>query len=51
MIFFQNQPFSKILSEISNRLDLDQSGHFVGPDLVPNCLQNFLTISADNTWK
>ena len=24
---------------ISNRLDPDQDQHFVGPDLVPNCLE------------
>ena len=31
---------------MSNRLDLDQAQHFVGPDLVPNCLQK---LSADDT--
>ena len=30
---------------VSNSLDPDQAGHFVGPDLVPNCLQR---LSADN---
>ena len=44
--FFQNQPFRKIISIISNRLDPDQSQHLVGPDLVLNCLQK---ISADDT--
>ena len=31
---------------VSNSLDPDQFGHFVGPDLGPNCLQS---LSADNT--
>ena len=30
---------------MSKGLDLDQDGHFVGPDLGPNCLQRF---SADD---
>ena len=30
---------------VSNNLDPDQAQHFVGPDLVPNCLQK---LSADN---
>ena len=34
--FFQNQ-LSRIPS-VSNILDPDQAGHFVGPDLGPNCL-------------
>ena len=25
--------------KVSNSLDPDQSGHYVGPDLGPNCLQ------------
>ena len=29
---------------MSNSLDLDQARHFVGPDLVQNCLQR---LSAD----
>ena len=51
--FFQNQLFLKIPSE-SNSLDPDQADSldpdqaqcFVGPDLVPNCLQ---MSSADDT--
>ena len=31
---------------VSNSLDPDQAQHFVGPDLVPNCLQK---LSADDT--
>ena len=32
--------FQKNLSvRVSNSLDPDQDGHFVGPDLGPNCLQ------------
>ena len=31
---------------MSNRLDSDQVGHSVGPDLGPNCLQK---LSADDT--
>ena len=27
---------------MSNNLDPDQDGHFVGPNLGPNCLQNLL---------
>ena len=30
---------------VSNSLDPDQDRHFVGPDLVPNCLQR---LSADD---
>ena len=30
---------------MSNSLDPDQAGHFVGPDLGPNCLQ---MLSADD---
>ena len=33
---------------MSNSLDLDQARHFVGPDLVPNCLQR---LSADDTCR
>ena len=52
--FFKIQmyTFSKITFKntirVSNSLDQDQAGHFVGPDLVPNCLQR---LSADNTSK
>ena len=34
--------FEKLFQEfilVSNRLDADQAGHFVGPDLGPICLQ------------
>ena len=30
---------------VSNSLDPDQAGHYVGPDLGPNCLQR---LSPDN---
>ena len=33
---------------MSNSLDPDQAGHFVEPDLDPNCLQKF---SSDETIK
>ena len=35
----------------ANRLDPDQAQHFVGPDLGPNCLQNYqlMTISTINS--
>ena len=39
IIFFENS-FRKTISAIS--LDPDQSRHFVGPDLGPNCLQRLL---------
>ena len=43
LIFFQNYYFQKILSQIlsgvTNSLDPDQAGQFVGPDLGPNYLQ------------
>ena len=42
--FFQINFFKKLIISVSNRLDLDQDRHFVGPDLGPNCLQWF---SAD----
>ena len=29
---------------MSNSLDPDQVGHFVGPDLGPNCLQKLSTL-------
>ena len=42
LIFFKST-FSKnsirIVIRVSNSLDPDQTQHFVGPDLVPNCLQ------------
>ena len=48
--FFRNRFFSKnsfrITIRVANSLDLDQARHFVGPDLVPNCLQK---LSADDT--
>ena len=41
--FFPKLTFSKnsfgITIRVANRLDPDQARHFVGPDLVPNCLQ------------
>ena len=33
---------------MSNNLNPDQARRFVGPDLVPNCLQK---LSADDTWR
>ena len=39
--------FSNIIN-VSNNLDPDQARHYVGPDLVPNCLQR---LSADDTFK
>ena len=48
-IFFKINIFRKILSgisSVSNNLDPDQAGHFVRPDLHPNCLQK---LSADDT--
>ena len=34
---------------MSNSLDPDQAPHFVGPDLVPNCLRK---LSAEDTrWQ
>ena len=33
---------------VSNSLDSDQAGHFVGPDLGPNCLQR---LSANTHWQ
>ena len=35
---------------VSNSLDPDQAGHFVGPDLDPNCLQRLLT-EGDVKWE
>ena len=40
--FFQNQLFEKSFRNtirVSNSLDPDQARRFVGPGLVPNCLQ------------
>ena len=48
--FFFKSTFSKIsfrkTNRGSNNLYPDQVGHFVGPDLGPNCLQ---MLSADDT--
>ena len=44
---FQKNSFRNTI-KVSNRLDPDEPSHFVGPDLVPNCLQK---ISADNTGR
>ena len=50
LLFFSKSIFSKNsfrnTIRVSNSLDPDQAKNFVGPDLVPNCLQK---ISADNT--
>ena len=32
---------------MSNSLDLGQAGHFVGPDLDPNCLQRLSSDGSD----
>ena len=54
--FLKNQLFQKKsfrnTTRMSNSLDPDQAGHFVGPDLGPNCLQR---LSAETksplAWK
>ena len=50
MLLFSKSGFSKNsfrnTIRVSNSLDPDQARHFVGPDLVPICLQR---LSADNT--
>ena len=50
VLFFQNQLFSnnsfKNTIRVPNGSDPDQARRFVGPDLVPNCLQR---LSADDT--
>ena len=44
--FYKNSFMNTI--RMSNRLDPDQTRHFVGPDLDPNCLQR---LSADDiSW-
>ena len=45
LIFFKINFFKNTIW-VSNRLDPDQAGHFVGPDLGPICLQK---LSADDT--
>ena len=30
---------------VSNTMDPDQAGHFVGPDLGPNCLQRLSAVN------
>ena len=43
---FQNQFKKKKFQDttrVSNSLDIDQARRFVGPDLVPNCLQKDIT--------
>ena len=46
--FLKNQLLRKQNQEYqqSNSFDPDQARHFVGPDLVPNCLQR---LSTDDT--
>ena len=48
--FFSKSMFTKhsfkYMIRVSNSLDSDQAQPFVGPDLYPNCLQNF---SAEGT--
>ena len=52
LIFFSKSIFLKnsfkIIIKASNNLDPDQTKHFVGPDLGPNCLQRIL---ADHTHR
>ena len=43
LTFFQKHFFRNTI-RVSNNLDPDQTQHFVGPDLSPNCLQR---LSAD----
>ena len=38
LIFFKKKSFRNTI-RVSNNLDPDQAGHFVGPDLDPKCLQ------------
>ena len=49
-VFFSKSPFQKIIFRNAiretNSLDPDQARHSVGPDPVPNYLQN---LSADDT--
>ena len=44
--FFQNQIFQNSffqeIPSVSKKLNPDQAGHFVGPDLGPNCLQRLI---------
>ena len=42
--FFKN--YFKNIIRVSNGLNQDQTGHFVSPDLGPNCLQR---LSADDS--
>ena len=47
LIFFSKSTFSKKKHfRVSNRLDPEQARRFVGPGLVPNCLQK---VSTDET--
>ena len=36
---------------VSNSLDPDQAGHFVRPDLAPNCLQRLSLDNKNRPWK
>ena len=47
LIFFQNQLFRKVLSDIPSECQTTWVQN-VGPDLDPNCLQK---LSADNTTR
>ena len=45
--FFFHYHFKQILlgiPSVSNSLDPDQTGHFAGPDLGPNCLQRLSAV-------
>ena len=44
IFYFLNTEFFNTI-RVSNSLDPDQTRHFIGPDLGPNCLQR---LSADN---
>ena len=49
LIFFKINYFQiipSVIPSMSNSLDPDQAGHFVRPDLAPNCLQR---LPADDT--
>ena len=49
LVFLQNSKHSyRISTRVANRLDPDQAGRFVEPDLDPTCLQR---LSADDTSK
>ena len=46
LMFSKSAFFSKSTTRVTNSLDANEAGRFVGPDLGPNCLE---ILSADNT--